>query len=320
MRLFVILLISVLLLSCATTNTETLHQQHPLLGRIYQPNQHRFIDESEMTSVIKSSDALFIGEAHDNLEHHQKQAQIIRQFLSKGQSGIVAIEMITNTQFDEIMREKPKDVDHLIQVLNQEEIGWKYETFYKVVFQSIYENGYEMSAGNLNRDWIRNIVRQGESEIPKPIKAIIEHVELGKQNLSNIEKEIEISHCGFMKGEHVAGMVTAQRVRDAYMAGAVAEATTRADKVILLAGSNHVRTDRGVPVYVHYLAPNVKVLTIGLVEVENDKMNPVEYSQHWHVDDLPFDYVWFTTKAERPDRCAELREYMHQSQKGVHKI
>lgn len=185
-RLLITLVLSFLLLSCASTKTETLDQQHPLLGKIYQPALHRFIDEKEMSDIIKLSDVMFIGEAHDNLEHHQKQAQFIQNYLSNGQSGTVAVEMITDTQFAAMSLLQPRNADQLIQVLNQEETGWKYETFYKGVFQSIYENGYKMSAANLNHNLIRSIVRQGDAEIPEPITSIVEHVELGQQKLANI--------------------------------------------------------------------------------------------------------------------------------------
>jgi uncharacterized iron-regulated protein len=100
-------------------------------------------------------------------------------------------------------------------------------------------------------------------------------------------------HCGKRPGAKVlAGMIEAQRARDARMAAVLASHAPS----VLIAGNGHARRDRGVP---FYLAGGV--LSIAFVEVEADKETPQDYAQD-------FDYLWFTPRAVRDDPCEALKK------------
>lgn len=96
-------------------------------------------------------------------------------------------------------------------------------------------------------------------------------------------------------------MVLAQRVRDA----SISLSMLGSDKThrILIAGSGHVRNDRGVPVYLAAKDPQAGLVTIGFIEVMADKHSIDEYTERWGGDALPFDYVWFTPRLNRKDPC-----------------
>jgi hypothetical protein len=34
------------------------------------------------------------------------------------------------------------------------------------------------------------------------------------------------------------------------------------------------------------------------------------YAKHWGAQQLPFDYVWFTPRVDRPDPCEQFRQHM----------
>jgi uncharacterized iron-regulated protein len=65
---------------------------------------------------------------------------------------------------------------------------------------------------------------------------------------------------------------------------------------VLIAGNGHVRKDRGVPWYLAQLRPAARIVSIGLIEVEDDLDDAG--------DDLPYDYVWFTPRVDDADPCA----------------
>ena len=122
-----------------------------------------------------------------------------------------------------------------------------------------------------------------------------------------LEEEIRAAHCGALPDTLVAGMVTAQRARDAEMAERLVAG--QRDGAVLIAGAGHVRTDRGVPRALALLAPEARVVGVALVEVDDGWTTPAEYAARFGGGArLPFDYVWFTARADNVDHCARLRE------------
>ena len=58
------------------------------------------------------------------------------------------------------------------------------------------------------------------------------------------------------------------------------------------------RTDRGAPAYLRVVAPDMAVLSVGMIELEPGA-DPAAAARG-----LPFDYVWFSRPTKRPDPCA----------------
>jgi len=312
----IIPIVLVLFVGFACTPSTVNQNSSPLMGKIYQTAQARFVSENDLVDALHDADILLLGETHDNPRHHQHQAELIRQYLDKAQTGLAALEMMTDTQAEEMLAQRPEDAGQLIDILKKEDDGWEYDKYYKGVFQALFDKGYMLTAANLSRKVMGSIVMQGEQAIPSEVQSVLKDVPLNEENTDSLQKEIESSHCGMMLGRHAKGMITGQRVRDAYMAKALVDGKTKADKVVLVAGSGHVRSDRGVPLYIKYLAPNLKVLTVAFAEFVPDHTDPADYAKRWGADRLPFDYVWFTSAVDRPDPCEELREHMKKMQHG----
>jgi uncharacterized iron-regulated protein len=100
-------------------------------------------------------------------------------------------------------------------------------------------------------------------------------------------------------------MVAAQRARDAQMAERMVAA--QRDGTVLIAGAGHVRSDRGVPAYLATRAPGTTVATVAFVEVAAAHAAPAAYAERFGVARLPFDFVWFTARADDVDPCARMR-------------
>jgi uncharacterized iron-regulated protein len=114
-------------------------------------------------------------------------------------------------------------------------------------------------------------------------------------------------------------MARVQRLRDAVMADSLiaADAAT-GDGAVLIAGREHVRTDRGVPWYLRKRGvAGAGIVTLGIFEVQPGQTT-------WRAS-LPegadgrkplFDYVWFTPRFDDTDHCAELRKRMETRKDG----
>src|SRR3989442_1119490 len=85
-------------------------------------------------------------------------------------------------------------------------------------------------------------------------------------------------------------------------------ATSPPDGAGLLAGGGHVRTDQGGPRALAVLAPDAGVASVAFLEVVDGWTAPADYAARFGAARLPFDYAWFTARADNADHCARLRE------------
>ena len=81
-----------------------------------------------------------------------------------------------------------------------------------------------------------------------------------------------------------------------------------ADGAFLIAGGGHARKDYGVPLYLARMAPGRGVLVVAFMEVEGGETKPADYAEAFG-GVLPFDYIWFTPRADDKDHCAELKKH-----------
>jgi len=311
-----------LLISCAAPNGKHktnqipthLHTDHPLVGKVWSVNHKKFVSKLELITHILSSDYVLLGETHDNLLHHQNQAWVISEIAKKHSKATVAFEMINESQGKMLHANRITDTDALLHSLNKVKTNWNYEQYYRPVFDSVLTAGYDIFPANVDRDSIVSIVIKGEQSLPDNIKSLLEKNTPTESEFSMIQQEIVASHCDMLDLETASGMVLGQRVRDAVMSLALVN-NKKENIAILVAGSQHTRKDRGVPVYIRQNDQSAKILSLALLEVEAEVEDVKAYNEQWGVKDLPFDYIWFTPAMERPDPCEQMREYMKHHKK-----
>jgi len=320
-RVSAVVSVVLLLISCASKGKhETdqaprqLYTDHPLVGKIWSVNDKTIVSKNELVTHILGSDYILLGETHDNLLHHQNQAWVISEIAKKHPKAVVAFEMINESQGKMLQAHQVKDTDALLHSLNKVKTNWNYEQYYRPVFDSVLTAGYDIFPANVDRKSIMNIVIKGEQSLPDNIKSLLEKNAHTESEFSIIQQEIVASHCDMLDLEAASGMVLGQRVRDAVMS--LALVNNKKDKIaILIAGSQHTRKDRGVPVYIRQNDQSAKILSLAWLEVEGEVEDVNAYAKQWRAQDLPFDYVWFTPAIDRPDPCEEMRKYMKHHKK-----
>lgn len=110
--------------------------------------------------------------------------------------------------------------------------------------------------------------------------------------------ELADAHCGAMPADRLPAMAEVQRLRDATLARAAVTAhRATGGPVVVIAGSGHARTDRGIPAYIAAAAPDLRVLSIGQTEAPA-RTDP---------GPQPYDLWLVTDPHPRPDPCAAFR-------------
>ena len=85
------------------------------------------------------------------------------------------------------------------------------------------------------------------------------------------------------------------------------------DGIVLIAGAAHARRDRGVPAYLILEEPDAQIASVGLVEVQLDRDNPLDYSSETLAG--LFDYLWFTPRVDDLDPCEKYRDQLEKFRK-----
>jgi len=319
---FLVLLCLVWLSACSVFSEKTgdsplLFSDHVLADKIWDVKAQTFINQQQLMERAVDSDFLLLGETHDNPVHHRYQAWVIEGLGLHKRSAVVAFEMISRQQGALLADEKYDSISSLLAVLKKAPTSWQYDPYYVPLFKSAINADFNIRGASLNQDYIRAIGNKGVQEIPAPIKTTLDYNTLTAEQEASLRKEIVGSHCGMDHDGMVSAMMLTQRVKDAVMMDSLlgdSTAAAEAQTKILVAGSGHTRKDWGVPKYLVQSRPDGKVVAMAWLEVVPEAEAVTDYAQRWGNGVLPFDYVWFTARTDRPDPCEQYRRHMEKRQ------
>lgn len=286
-------------------------QKHYLVGRIWQPAGRRFVTEAFLNAELLRSAYILLGEKHDNLDHHLLQARLIGGLTDQGRRPSVIWEMITETKqpiLDQFRFEYSRDAAALGLALDWEVSGWPDWRYYQPVVAAAMAENLAMYAAGLSKPVVRALAKGRPSfEFAKRRRIQGLHMTMPANLRARSVEQLFKGHCELMSRAALEPLFNVQRARDAVFAEHMLTTGAR-DGAVLIAGNGHVRSDIAVPMFLAGHQPGVKVTSVAFVEVEAEVLDPVEYGEFFSAPVLPFDYVWFTPRADAKDHCAKLRK------------
>ncbi len=281
---------------------------HPLAGRIWSSNDGGFISEARLAAELVRARYILLGETHDNPEHHRIQAWAAGKVAALGRPGI-ALEMIRADRQPMInahFASRPGDIAGLGTVLRWDQSGWPEWSFYAAIIAPVVARNGPLIAADLPVDAMRAIAKGGMTAL-----ALDRRTALGLDQplpdavYAALDREMVASHCGKLPQSKVRSFSMMQVARDANLADGLITAARRAKgKALLIAGTGHVRRDRGVPMHLARRSEKDGIVVLAPIEVQPGMNEPVSYVAIFASATLPFDYVWFTAAAARADPCA----------------
>lgn len=256
------------------------------------------LDESGLVEALAAADVVVLGEVHDNPVHHARQARLVRALAPGG----LAFEMVPEGSEEGIavFRAQGGRPAEIGPAIGWEHMGWPDWEHYAPIFEAA--PAAYVAGGGVARAKVREAARLGAAAawgagaaaagLDRPIDAALRR---------ELEDEMIAAHCDRLPREVAAAMVEAQRFKDARLAAAVLRARRLGgERVVLITGNGHARSDRGVPAYLARLAPELKVMSVGMIE------GPVGADPLAEARSLPYDFVWFSAPHRRGDPCAAL--------------
>lgn len=290
-----------------------LHRDHPLAGRIWSSRNGDFLSPDHLVSTLAKARFVLLGETHDNPDHHRLQAWLIARLVEAGKRPAVVMEMIREDQsaiLQSYLAKPKRQAAGLGEALEWEKTGWPDWRLYQPIAEAALAAGLNIVAGDASRERIRRISRDGLASLGQRVRAgLALDTEFAAPLANALLDELYDSHCRMMPREAMAALAGVQRFRDAVLAASLLRADAMESAgAILIAGNGHVRNDRGVPWYLARRAPEAKVMTVMLIEVDDKRHDPADLVPAGPDGRPATDFVWFTPRTEREDPCETLAE------------
>ena len=328
MRIFPVILLSVLLAGCAAFDRSPdlaggaeLYGDHPLAGKIWSPADNRFVTAIDNAKALREADFVLIGEKHDNPDHYLIQAWLLRKMIHSGRQPAVAFEMLklhTQEKLDDYLAEHPGDAEGLGAAVGWSESGWPDWAIYQPIAEAALASGAPILAAGPERETTRVVARNGIEAMGVERASALRLDDPPPESVrADMRVLIGDSHCGMLPETMLDPMVNVTLVKDAVMADALIRGATRADRdsAVLIAGTGHTRADFAVPWHLERLAPGAEIVAVGIIEVVAGSNSPGDYAEAYG-GALPFDFVWFTPRVDDLDPCEVFREQLRRAGEG----
>lgn len=290
-----------------------LGREHPLVGRIWSSDRQEGVLPTEVVRAAADADIVLMGETHDNPDHHKLQAWLIRELARKSKHPAIVMEMIGGDKADVLANYQVANgasADGLANTLGWENSGWPAWDLYRPIAEAALGANFTVYPGDASKTQIAQVSQSGLGAL-----SYGERVKLGLASQfpaalnQALATEIKAAHCNQLTDAEVIPMTMVQRYRDAVLADNVLKAADKSGGgAILIAGSGHIRTDRGVPYYLRTRASGLKVVSILLSEVEAGVENPDTAVPRDPDGKAAADFVWFTARSERVDPCIQYQQ------------
>lgn len=295
----------------------TVGRKNPLVGQIWQVRENRFVEEATLVSALTQADFVLLGETHDNPDHHLLQAKLVEAICAAGRQPALAFEMLQTSKqaaLNAALVGRAPSPEALAAAVDWKHSRWPDFAIYRPVFEAGIRGGLPLLAADLTQESVRLFSSEGLAAFSPAVRGLLDRAgPLPPKLEREMEEEMESVHCGQLPRSALAHLVVLQRARDASLANRLLTADAEFSPAgyeqgaILIAGSGHVRTDRGVPAYLSREAPGRSVVSVAFVEVSGSLSEPDDYAKEFAVGALPFDYVVFTPATERRDPCLEFK-------------
>lgn len=253
--------------------------------RIVELASGRELSTTELLAAIRASDYALLGEQHDNELHHRRRATLL-MLLPPG-AAVVAEQLPRGGGRIPFER----DVETSLVGAGFDAKGWRWP-LHEGLFTAIARSGTPLYGGNLPREQMRRIVREGEAAVPEDLRGWLGDAPLGAAAQDALDADLAEGHCGQLPAAMLPGMRRAQRARDAAMAASLRASGGR--PALLIAGNGHVRLDYGVPTLLRARQPGARIVSVGFVD--DGKLPAAALYTH----------AWITAAPAREDPCAAL--------------
>jgi len=255
-------------------------------GQIVDVASGKAITFEELIAQISSKDLIFVGEAHDNPDHHLIQIQILQAVASRSPSLTMGMEFFQQHQqpiLDRYIQGESTEKEFLEAVDWKKTWGFGYH-FYRPLMQLAREKKYRVLAINAPNDLVRKVARTGLKALePSERDQLPKEINLTQDRHRAFLHEIYQEHSP-RDLKDFEFFYEAQCVWEETMAYNLAERLKSDEgRLIAFTGNGHIVNKFGIP------DRTVRRVPASMVTVVPYPLNGKETIEQGIAD-----YVWFT--------------------------
>jgi uncharacterized iron-regulated protein len=210
------------------------------------------ISFQQLSDDLQGARVVFIGESHDQIEHHQIQVRILKDLLSRGREVAIGMEMFERSQqpvLDRWSRGLLTEEEFLKEVQWEKTWSMDYQ-LYRSILDEAKSHHLKVVALNVQRDLVRKVAQNGIEKLSLEDKGRLPEIgPIDKEHLAYI-KTIYKDHQGG-SAEKFKHFYQAQSLWDEGMAETLSQFLNSSEgagkTVVVIAGSGHIVFDFGIP-------------------------------------------------------------------------
>ena len=206
----------------------------------------QLLDDLDMTRVI------YVGESHDQIEHHQIEVRIIEGLLAKGKDVVIGMEMFERSQqpiLDRWSQGFLTEEEFLKEIQWESTWGMDYE-LYKGILDMAKSHHLKVLGLNVPRDLVRTVAENGTTKLSSEDKKRLPEMDLTDRQHRAYIAYIYEGH-GKGSAKDFENFYEAQCLWDEGMAESLFEflksSQAEGKTVLVFGGSGHVAFNFGIP-------------------------------------------------------------------------
>jgi len=257
-------------------------------GRIIDLEEGKSISFGQLIEQLQSKELIFVGEVHDNPEHHLIQVQILQALMARYGPLTVAMEFFDETRqpvLDRYLKEEVSETVFLKDVDWDKSWSFPYHFYRPIIFLS-KEKGRALLGINVPHNIVRKVARSGlDSLTPEERDQVAKEINLDNQPHRDYLSEVFKDHSHHHQLKNFEYFYQAQCVWEETMAENIARyLADNRGKMVVFAGNGHITDRFGIPERV-LRRLQVSLATIVLYPLTDRTIMNEEMA----------DYIWLTS-------------------------
>ncbi len=310
-------------------------RQDPLIGKIFSSRSNQEIPYQQLFNEILKADVVYLGENHENADHHAHQMQIIQDLIKQGKKPMIGFEFFSVDQTGHLMNyaagfsaKHPESVEKKREAMLRNNLGWlnRTDTTWQFYFQFVElaaKNKLTVFGADLPAGIVRRITRNGTAELTEIEKGFLQTTPFEDDAYQKLMFErIKAAHCGYGHQKMMERMYDSWLARNDSMAHSIAtmRKANPEQPVVMILGKGHTENNMAVYDRVAHRLPEVNQLNLGFTEIA---INPTPLENYFPTVKIGnktfppmFEYRWFTQRTSYEDPCERFREQLKRMKKS----
>ncbi len=279
------LVLCVALASLAGCAQGRLGEEHPLRDVIVDPASGNPVSRERLVDEMSAATVVYLGEKHDNAEHHRHQLWILGALVDGGRRPLLGLEVFSVDQTPLLMEYVMGKPSHGAARTPEETLraalGWgssRDESWgrYGPLLRLARQHGLTVFGIDLPVALRRRISRVGiEGLTPVEREQVPEAGPTAPSYRAFMLESLKQSHCGYGSESYLAKLFANWQARNETMAQTIVTAVSGRDDspVLVVLGGAHVRHGQGVVPRVRSRLPDARQLNLGFREVDPEHLD-----------------------------------------------